>query len=135
VSLTQYYTATLDGFIADPNDSLDWLFTRQRDERDRQLWRLHREVCAGDGVDDVRVILDHEFRGKDQSEWSGPTTSRAGFTHRKLAVVPDAKVEFTSGDVAPVQAEVEAAGEGTSVVGGASAGQFADAGLLDEVIN
>src|SRR4029077_4147350 len=29
MSLTQYYTATmLDGFIADPNDSLEWLFTR-----------------------------------------------------------------------------------------------------------
>ena len=34
MSLTQYYTATtLDGFIADPDNSLEWLFTRQRDER------------------------------------------------------------------------------------------------------
>src|SRR5262249_54507152 len=33
VSLTQYYTATtLDGFIADPDNSLEWLFTRQLDE-------------------------------------------------------------------------------------------------------
>ena len=36
MSLTQYYTATtLDGFIADPNDSLDWLFTREREETGR----------------------------------------------------------------------------------------------------
>src|SRR5919204_157942 len=33
MSLTQYYTATtLDGFIADPWNSLDWLFTRAREE-------------------------------------------------------------------------------------------------------
>ena len=32
MSLTKYYTATtLDGFIADPDDSLDWLFTRDQD--------------------------------------------------------------------------------------------------------
>jgi hypothetical protein len=33
VSLTQYYTATsVDGFIADPDNSLDWLFTRKRED-------------------------------------------------------------------------------------------------------
>ena len=32
MSLTQYYTATtLDGFIADPDHSLAWLFTRKRE--------------------------------------------------------------------------------------------------------
>ncbi len=34
VSLTQYYTATtLDGFIADPDNSLEWLFTRRSGSR------------------------------------------------------------------------------------------------------
>ena len=36
MSLTQYYTATsLDGFIADENHSLEWLFTRNQDRAGR----------------------------------------------------------------------------------------------------
>jgi hypothetical protein len=32
---TQYYTASsIDGFIADPDNSLSWLFSVQRAERD-----------------------------------------------------------------------------------------------------
>ena len=32
MGLTQYYTATsLDGFIADPDQSLEWLFARRQD--------------------------------------------------------------------------------------------------------
>jgi dihydrofolate reductase len=59
------------------------------------------------------------------------------FTHRQLPVVPAAEVEFTSGDVAPVHERmVGAAGDRNIwiVGGGDLAGQFADAGLLDEVI-
>jgi dihydrofolate reductase len=59
------------------------------------------------------------------------------FTHRELRVVPGAEVEFVSGDVAPVHAELAAAAGDRNiwVVGGGDlAGQFADAGLLDEVL-
>ena len=99
MSLTQYYTATtLDGFIADPNDSLDWLFTRQREEDGPGNY--------GDFIADVGAlamgsttyewILDHEFKGKDPAEWKWPYDIPCWvFTHRKLTVVPDAKIEFT----------------------------------------
>ena len=59
------------------------------------------------------------------------------FTHRDLRVVPDAQIEFTSGDVAPVHAELAAAAGDRNiwiVGGGGLAGQFAGRGLLDEVI-
>ena len=58
------------------------------------------------------------------------------FTQRRLPVVPEAQIEFASGDVAPVHAEMlRVAGDrNVWIVGGGDlAGQFADAGLLDEV--
>jgi dihydrofolate reductase len=59
------------------------------------------------------------------------------FTHRQLPVVPDAPIAFTSADVASVHEEmvVAAGGRNVWIVGGGDlAGQFADVGLLDEVI-
>jgi dihydrofolate reductase len=139
--LTQYYTATtLDGFIADPNDSLDWLFTRARDEDGPLNYRdfIARVGALAMGSTTYEWILDHEFKGKEPSEWRWPYELPCWvFTHRRLPVVPDARIEFTSGDVAPVHAEMVAAAGGRNVwiVGGGDlAGQFADAGLLDEVL-
>jgi dihydrofolate reductase len=141
VSLTQYYTATsLDGFIADADNSLDWLFTRAQ-EPDGPL-------NYGDFVADVGAlamgsttyewILGHEFAGKDPTDWKWPYDIPSWvFTHRRLPVLPEARVEFTSADVSAVHEEMVAAAGGRNVwiVGGGDlAGQFADAGLLDEVI-
>jgi dihydrofolate reductase len=141
VSRTQYYTATtLDGFIADPDNSLEWLFSRQREE-DGPL--SYGDFIAGVGAlamgsTTYEWILDHEFAGKDPAEWKWPYELPCWvFTHRRLPVVPGARVEFTSGDVAPVHRELVAAAGGRNVwiVGGGDlAGQFADAGLLDEVV-
>ena len=83
-------------------------------------------------------ILDHEFSGKDVAEWKWPYDIPGWvFTHRQLPVVPDAAIEFVSGDVVPVHEKLVAAAGGRNVwiVGGGDlVGQFADAGLLDEVI-
>ena len=141
MGLTQYYTATtLDGFIEDPDNSLDWLFTRRRDP--------DGSLNYGDFIADVGAmamgsttyewILDHEFTGKDPAEWKWPYDIPCWvFTHRRLAVVPDSRIEFTSADVAAVHKEMAGAAGDRNVwiVGGGDlAGQFADVGLLDEVI-
>ncbi len=141
MGLTQYYTATtLDGFIADPDNSLDWLFTR-RHEQDGPLG--YGEFIADVGAlamgsTTYEWILDHEFAGKDPTEWKWPYDIPCWvFTHRHLTVVPHARIEFTSADVAAVHQELTAAAGDRNVwiVGGGDlAGQFADAGLLDEVI-
>lgn len=141
VSLTQYYTATtLDGFIADPDNSLDWLFTRQReDDGPLNYGEFIANVGAmAMGSTTYEWILDHEFADKDPAEWKWPYEIPCWvFTHRQLPVVPDSGIEFTSADIPTVHEEmVDAAGDrNVWIVGGGDlAGQFADVGLLDEVI-
>ena len=130
--MTQYYTATsLDGFIADTSHSLEWLFTRARDP-DGPL--DYDAFFAGVGAiamgsTTYEWILGHSSWPYDVPCWV--------FTHRELQVVPDAPIELTSAPVATVHAAMRrAAGERNIwiVGGGDLAGQFADAGLLDEVL-
>jgi dihydrofolate reductase len=138
---TQYYTATsLDGFIADSDNSLEWLFTRDQEEHGPQNYG---DFIAGVGAlamgsTTYEWILDHEFKEKALAEWKWPYEVPCWvFTHREAPVAPGADVRFTSADVALVHAELVAAAAGRNVwiVGGGDlAGQFVDAGLLDEVI-
>jgi len=133
LALTQYFTATsLDGYIAGPDESLEWLFTRARDENGALNYS---EFIAGVGAlamgsTTYEWILDHV------DTWPYELPSWV-FTQRELRTVPEARVEFASGDVAPVHERMveAAAGQNVWVVGGGDlAGQFADAGLLDEVL-
>jgi dihydrofolate reductase len=132
LSLTQYYTATtLDGFIADPNNSLDWLFKREREPGGPLNYDefLAAVGAIAMGSTTYEWILDYGKWPYDIPCWV--------FTHRQLQVVPDAPIEFTSADVATVYEELVAAAGDRNVwiVGGGDlAGQFADAGLLDEVL-
>jgi dihydrofolate reductase len=132
---TVFYTATsLDGFIADPDDSLDWLFTRQQDHSGP----LNYDDFIADigalamGRTTYEWVLDHE--GPDAA-WPYSMPSWV-FTHHELRRV-DGDVRFAKGDVSDHHAAlVEAAGgKDVWVVGGGDlAGQFADAGHLDELI-
>ena len=134
MSLTQYYTATtLDGFIADPDHSLEWLFTRDQDHAGVLNYAA---FIAGVGAlamgrTTYEWILDHEFADKDPSEWKWPYDIPCWvFTNHDLTVVPGAQITFVSGDVAPVHAEMVVAAEGRNVWivgGGELVGQFADA--------
>jgi dihydrofolate reductase len=141
VSATQYYTATsLDGFIADPDHSLDWLFTRGQD-RDGPLNYnefIGQVGALAMGATTYEWILAHMSADKGPGEPGWPYDVPCWvFTHRQLPVVPGVPIEFAGGDVAAVHAKmVAAAGDRNRwiVGGGDLAGQFADAGLLDELI-
>lgn len=141
MSLTQYYTATtLDGYIADPTHSLDWLFTRDQDHKGLLNYAEFIEGVGAlaMGSSTYEWILDHEFADKDPSEWKWPYAPPCWvFTSRELREVPGSDITFVRGDVAPVHAQMVAAAgrKNVWIVGGGDlVGQFADAGLLDEVI-
>jgi dihydrofolate reductase len=141
VGLTQYYTATtLDGFIADQDNSLEWLFTRQQEPGGFLNYQdfIANVGALAMGRTTYEWILDHEFKETAQSEWrwvyEQPTWV---FTHADLPVVPEAPIEFTQAPVAEVHAQMveAAAGRNVWIVGGGDlVGQFAEAGLLDEVL-
>jgi dihydrofolate reductase len=135
---TLYYTAaTLDGFIADPNHSLDWLF-QFGDEGMEDFPDFLREVGAVVmGSSTYEWLLRNVIKtGTDQAEpW--PYTQPAWvFTTRSLPTVPGADIRFVRGDVAPVHEVMRAAAVEKNiwlVGGGDLVGQFHDQGLLDEI--
>ncbi len=179
---TVYYTATtLDGYLADPDDSLDWLLRQPQDEAEPQAQPDDPQADnsqadnpqaddpqAQDAAPSRKDPGDYEefiagvgalVMGSTTYEWvlrheSGIWPYRLPtwvMTHRELprpvnaTADDDLGIRFAQGGVAEVHAEMLAAAEADSdadaegkdvwVVGGGDlAGQFAEAGLLDEVI-
>ncbi|MPV38277.1 dihydrofolate reductase family protein [Georgenia subflava] len=134
---TQYYTASsVDGFIADPDNSLDWLLTRDIDEKGPMSYpSFIADVGAvAMGATTYEWLLEHEL-SKEGATWPYTMPSWV-FTHRDLPGGPGADITFTSDDVRDVHRRMSeaAAGKNLWVVGGGDlAGQFADLGLLDEL--
>ena len=88
VSVTQYYTATtLDGFIADPDNSLEWLFTRERDEGGALNYRdfIAKVGALAMGSTTYEWILDHE-----SSRWpyEQPCCRREGISSTSRSAKP-----------------------------------------------
>ena len=139
---TQYFTATsLDGFIADADNSLDWLYQAHTDD--------HGVVGLDDffgavgamamGATTYEWVLEHERLLDEPQTWHefyGDIPAWV-FTHRELPPIPDATLAFVQGDVEPVHDVMSAAAGGKNiwlVGGGDLVGQFADQGLLDELL-
>jgi dihydrofolate reductase len=136
---TQYYTATsLDGFIATEDDSLEWLFPLG-DVNDTSYPSFIAEVGAlAMGSAAYEWMLRHALTVKDPMGTAWPYRQPAWvFFSRTLRRVEGASLSFAQGDVRKVHEEMRAAAGGKNiwiVGGGDLAGQFFDAGLLDEII-
>ncbi|HYI57581.1 MAG TPA: dihydrofolate reductase family protein [Microlunatus sp.] len=135
---TQYYTATsIDGFIADPDNSLSWLFALRQSEQGKQEYPAFiAEVGAlAMGSTTYEWILDHENLLETGAAWPYEQPTWV-FSSRELPAVPG-DLRFVRGDVAAVHAEMveAAAGRNVWLVGGGDlVGQFADQGLLDDIM-
>ncbi|WP_026922735.1 dihydrofolate reductase family protein [Glycomyces arizonensis] len=144
---TIYNTATsLDGYIADSGNSLEWLFGVEGGHPDDPAAEEGPLDEFGDfmagvgavcmGATTYEWIVDHERLVDEPGKWPYEQPTWV-FTHRELPLVPGADLRFVSGDVAPVHAEMAEAAGGKDrwiVGGGELVGQFFDAGLLDRIV-
>ncbi|MCA0144718.1 dihydrofolate reductase family protein [Blastococcus sp. LR1] len=131
--LTYYTATTLDGFLADEHDSLDWLFRQEHDESGPFGMEA---FMAGIGAIVMGSTTYEWVLAHEDGPWPYAIPSWV-MTSRDLAARDGGDLRFASGDVRPVFEAMTAAAGGKDlwlVGGGDLAGQFAEAGLLDEVV-
>jgi dihydrofolate reductase len=135
MSRTQYYTATtLDGFIADENHSLEWLFQVAEPGNEDYPEFIARVGALAMGASTYEWVRAHLASKGEAWPYEQPSWV---FSHHPHPAVPGADIHFVQGHVAPVHRDMLAvAGDRNIwVVGGGDlVGQFHDAGLLDEII-
>ncbi|OIJ33467.1 MULTISPECIES: dihydrofolate reductase family protein [unclassified Microbacterium] len=130
---THYFTASsLDGFIATAEHSLDWLLSQDIDMEGPMAYPAFEKSIGAlvMGASTFEWVMRHE-----EGRWTY-TQPTWVLSHRDLTVPEGADVRVTSADIRDVHAAMldAAGGKDLWVVGGGDlAGQFADAGLLDEV--
>jgi len=141
MSRTIYFTATtLDGYLADDHDSLDWLFVQDIDEEGPgNVAAFMADVgVLVMGATTYTWVLDHLAESGDEWPYSQPTWV---MTHRDLPTPDGADIRFATADdemvVKAVHADLVDAADGKDVWvvgGGALAADFAAAGLLDDIV-
>lgn len=138
---TQYYVAqSLDGYIAELDGGLEWLMRYGGESEadvseatDGSYDRFYAEVgVVAMGSATYQFLLDEELE-----RWPYEGRPSWVFTSRELPVPDGADVRFARGPVRPAHDEMRAAAGDRNVwvVGGGDlAMQFADEGLLDELL-
>jgi dihydrofolate reductase len=133
MSKTQYYVAaSLDGFIADANGRLEWLFQWNGAEGVREHYDAFMSrvgaLAMGAATYEFLVARDEPWPYGDLPTWV--------FTHRALPEISGANLLFTRADPSEAHAEMLTASGGRNVwlIGGGNlAAQFVTRGLLDEL--
>jgi dihydrofolate reductase len=134
-----YDTAvSLNGWIADEQGSLEWLFASASGEEPPEGTVPTDVAVLVEGSTTYEWVLEHEQLLERPELWAEfyGTKPTFVFTTRVLPVPVGADVRFVRGsveDALPVIREAAAGGDIWVVGGGDLAGQFLDAGALDEI--
>jgi len=128
---------TINGWIADEDNSLDWLFAVEEPSVDDDLMPTGFGVLVM-GSTTYEWLLAHENVLAQPNKWQQWYAARPTFvfTTRSLPIPAGADVRFVSGPVAEALPAVRAAAgeQDIWVVGGGElVGQFLDAGALEEI--
>ncbi len=129
---------TANGFLADPNNSLEWLFQVKSEAPDMEPFTQTVSVFVM-GSSTYEWLLNTENMLEHPEKWTGFFGDRPSyvFTSRDLPVPPGVDVRFLNSSVPDALPTItETAGEGVVWVmgGGDLVGQFLDAGALDHII-
>lgn len=132
---TQYYTATsINGYIADENNSLDWLLQFGVIENMNDFFSNIGAACMGSTT--YEWVLEQDDKQDNPRIWPYEIPIWI-FSSRKLPVLENADIRFAQGDVAAYHSEMIKVADGKNIWligGGDLVGQFHDHGLLDEII-
>lgn len=131
---TVYYTASsLDGYIVDTDDSLDWLTSRAIDTDGPFGYEAFIENIGALAMGSATyewIVKNHP------GEWMYEQPTWV-LTHRPHIVAAEHPVQTFDGDVTELHAKLVSAAAGKDVWlvgGGEVAAQFVAAGLIDEMI-
>ena len=136
-----YRTATsLDGYIADSEDSLAWLFAVENDDAQQAEYRRFLEgiTVLAEGSTTYEWVLRETNLLSEPERWQGYYGERPTFvfTSRRLPTPEGADVRFVNGSVQDLLPGIRAAAAGGDIWltgGGDLAGQFFEAAALDRI--
>jgi dihydrofolate reductase len=134
MAVVWHVTMSLDGFIAGPDDAMDWVF---------DYFSEASNETAGEVIETTGAIImgRHTYEVEDRyrtgiygGAWTGPYFV---LTHEPPAVVPDWMTgAFINEDIeaALARASEAAGGKNVGILGADLAKQCLERGLLDEII-
>jgi dihydrofolate reductase len=124
---------SLDGFVAGPDDSMDWVFEHATPDQVPDVMAATGAMLCGRRTYDIGRRDAGKLSGDAYGGlWNGPIFV---LTHRPPPAPPDHQHTFVSGDITAAVATAKAAAgdKDLEVLGSDVTGQCMQAGLIDEI--